>query len=269
MDFSETSIFGQMTDVVQYESLPYRRTLRSNYLMEPLRPIVCLAFVAPFLFIYELGVIILGASATRNGVDVWLQTCLDRVGLGEAFLLPLITFTTLLFLHHRLEDRFTFSPGVLCGMLAESILLALILLFAAKAHHVMLVQTTPVYWNSAILPCMSEWSPDIQWNTLVAYCGAGLYEELAFRLLLLPTVVLICKQLGANHLLSILVGVAVTSLLFAASHYQIINPGGAEFELASFAIRLLASLFFCVVFLLRGFGIAVGTHFAFDVFTHV
>jgi hypothetical protein len=51
-------------------------------------------------------------------------------------------------------------------------------------------------------------------------------------------------------------------LLFSAAHY--IGPLGDSFALYSFTFRAVAGLFFAMLFLLRGFGIAAGTHFFYD-----
>ena len=63
--------------------------------------------------------------------------------------------------------------------------------------------------------------------------------------------------------------VLVCSTVFALLHYDVINPAGTPFDWPSFFIRFLASVFFCVVFLTRGFGVAVGTHAAYDVLTQI
>ena len=86
-------------------------------------------------------------------------------------------------------------------------------------------------------------------------------------MLLLPAIYWASRLTGRH--LGTLCGILVVSVLFAAVHYNILNPAGAEFELSSFLFRLAASIVFCVLFLFRGFGIAVGTHVAFDLLTQI
>jgi hypothetical protein len=43
-----------------------------------------------------------------------------------------------------------------------------------------------------------------------------------------------------------------------------VGPLGDAFTLYSFTFRVLAGLFFAVLFSLRGFGIAAGTHATYD-----
>jgi membrane protease YdiL (CAAX protease family) len=57
--------------------------------------------------------------------------------------------------------------------------------------------------------------------------------------------------------------VLLSSLLFAVAHY--VGPYGDVPRWPSFLFRTLAGIFFAVVFLYRGFGIAAGSHAAYDI----
>ncbi len=54
-----------------------------------------------------------------------------------------------------------------------------------------------------------------------------------------------------------------TSVLFAAAHY--VGASGEPFRWFSFVFRFVAGMFFSVVFIYRGFGIAAGSHAAYDI----
>jgi membrane protease YdiL (CAAX protease family) len=73
-----------------------------------------------------------------------------------------------------------------------------------------------------------------------------------------------------------LTAAVATSVLFAVAHYQLdfellgwhfATAHGDVFAWSSFSFRLLAGLTFSALFLLRGFGVTVGTHAAYDLFT--
>jgi membrane protease YdiL (CAAX protease family) len=96
----------------------------------------------------------------------------------------------------------------------------------------------------------------------VAFCGAGLYEEVLFRLLLLPALAWLLAQLGFSTPAAAIGGIVVSSLLFSLAHY--VGPLGDTFSLYSFTFRFLAGMFFAVLFVTRGFGIAAGTHAVYD-----
>ena len=50
-----------------------------QYAVESAKPLVSLAFVAPLLAVYELGIIWLGPHALRNGADTWLRYLLECI----------------------------------------------------------------------------------------------------------------------------------------------------------------------------------------------
>jgi hypothetical protein len=83
-----------------------------------------------------------------------------------------------------------------------------------------------------------------------------------FRLLLLPALVWLFSRLGFSAAAAGLLGLVGSSVLFSLAHY--VGPLGDAFTLYSFTFRVLAGLFFAVLFSLRGFGIAAGTHATYD-----
>ena len=65
-------------------------------------------------------------------------------------------------------------------------------------------------------------------------------------------------------LTSVLVAaVVLTSLLFSTAHY--IGPSGEHLEWNSFLFRFLAGVFFSILFVYHGFGIAAGAHAGYDI----
>ena len=103
-----------------------------DYWQQSRRPLASLAFVAPLLLVYELGVLLLGPLAMRNGADVWLRQLLDVLGFSQYFLLPLLTIGLLLGWHHVTRQPWRIEPGVLYTMLAESASLAIVLMIIAR-----------------------------------------------------------------------------------------------------------------------------------------
>ncbi|HEX3727410.1 MAG TPA: CPBP family glutamic-type intramembrane protease, partial [Pirellulales bacterium] len=101
----------------------------------------------------------------------------------------------------------------------------------------------------------------------LGFAGAGVYEEVLFRLLLLPPMSACVARLGLAGGARIAIAVAGTSLLFAAAHY--LGPHGEEFEAFSFWFRFTAGAVFAMLFVYRGFGIAAGTHALYDIFVSV
>lgn len=236
------------------------------YWTESARPLNGLVFVAPMLVAYELGVIALGPRALRNGADVWLRSLLDHAGLGQYFLLPLLTCGVLLAWHHLRHDQWRCDSLTLLGMAFESAGLALLLLGAAQ----LVSQWLPPPVQAAGLgPSRSA-----VLGRLVGYLGAGIYEELLFRLLLLPMVARALQGTGFDRRASLLWAIGLTSLVFAAAHYEFrtvlfghsFSYRGELFDPLTFAFRWLAGVFFSLLFVHRGFGIAAGAHALYDIF---
>jgi len=82
---------------------------------------------------------------------------------------------------------------------------------------------------------------------------------------LLSGTIAFCRRVGAGATSAMWLGVLSTSILFAAAHYRMFFDVGGEFTWFSFAFRLAAGSLFCILFLRRGFGVAVGTHSVYDI----
>jgi membrane protease YdiL (CAAX protease family) len=215
-------------------------------------PLTSLVFAMPLVLAYEGGVLLLGRGSPRNGADVWLRQLLDALGFGAYFLLPTLTVLGLLAWHHIEHDRWRFSPAVLAGMAAECVLWAATLVGLARLQdRLWPLAAAAAGWDGVLA-------------RLIGFCGAGLYEEVLFRLLLLPLLIWLCERLGASSFTAAILGLVASSLLFSAAHY--VGPLGDHFELYSFTFRFLAGMFFAILFVVRGFGIAAGTHAVYDVF---
>ena len=236
----------------------------SIYQNETKRPLVCLAFVFPLIVAYELGTLMLGRQAFRSGVDQWLAQLLNNIGFGQLVLLPVVTAGIMIIWHHRVDDHWRIRWPVLTGMVVETAGLGLMLYWAANAFH-LISQSALV---TAIPASIETISPDRWLPTTMAYIGSGIYEEVFFRLILLIPAIHWATQLTSRKFGAVS-GIILVSLVFAALHYEVINPAGTAFDLSSFFFRFAASIVFCVLFLFRGFGIAVGTHVAFDVLTQL
>ncbi len=239
-----------------------------NYHEQTLRPASSLAFVLPLILFYEIAAILLGSDATRSGIDQWLRQFLSLGGAGHIALLPIITIAILLIRHHRNDDTWPVKPRFVGGMIIESIGLGLIVFFAAGAMS-MLGPARLDTSDSMTLPMALPFSQLYQtsWSTFISAIGSGIYEESVFRLmLLLPVLAVLRQRIGNRHVAQI-AAVFLVSLLLAALHYSALNPAGSQFEVNSFLFRFFAGSVFSVLFLFRGFGIAVGTHIVYDILT--
>jgi len=103
---------------------------------------------------------------------------------------------------------------------------------------------------------------------LMVSLGAGIYEELLFRVILVGVLSLLAKRVfgwgprGAGAF-----AVLLSALVFSAFHY--IGAYGDTLRLSSFLFRFLAGLVFSTLYVLRGFGITAWTHALYDVIVTV
>lgn len=234
----------------------------SGYWAESRRPLTALVFIAPLLVVYEAGVLILGPAAARNGADVWLRQLLDLVGFGQYFLLPVLTVCILLAWHYTTRQPWRVSRKTLYGMTAECVLLAMCLRLILQLQGSLLQAIAgPLAHAGGRAAIVLDVSGTV--GGLIGFLGAGIYEELLFRLILLAALAWGLGRLGAGDRVSLPAGVLATSLMFAAAHY--IGPCGEPLNTFSFLFRFLAGIFFGALFVYRGFGIAAGAHAGYDV----
>ena len=242
--------------------------LAETYWVESAQPLASLVFIAPLLAAYEAGVRILGAQAARNGADVWMRRVLQWLDFDHYFLLPVLAVCILLGWHYTTRQPWRVPRGVLSGMAAESVLLAVCL------RVVLYVQG--LLWHvlsHSLAPAGARTAASLDYSAatgrLIGYLGAGVYEELLFRLILLSLVVWAIQRLGCPRPWSVAAAVALTSLAFAIAHY--LGSNGEPLALGQvsfwfgFLFRFVAGVFFGVLYLYRGFGIAAGTHAVYDI----
>jgi hypothetical protein len=230
------------------------------------RPIPCLAFILPLLIAYEAGVVYFGghsADALRAGADAWVRQGLATFGLTDRWLLPFGLLCALLGWQAVDRRDWRFSPGVLLGMILESALLAVALIGLSK-----LVDLGFARLEEPGILAASSPDPTISPVTrhplapVVGFLGAGLYEEALFRLALIPLLYWTLRLAFMPRLLACTLAVTASSLVFSLAHHA--GVPGEAFTWFAFVFRWLAGIFFAWVFVIRGFGIAVGTHAAYD-----
>jgi membrane protease YdiL (CAAX protease family) len=254
-----------------------------DYWAESRRPLASLVFLLPLLAAYELGVCWFDPeqlALVRNGADSWMRTWLLQAGLSRPWVLPALIIVSLLGWHVVCRYPWRISLETLLGMFSESLLGAILLLVLGQLlslsfQHLGWMPAEMV--DAAVPPRMA---------TAVGFLGAGIYEEVLFRLLLLPAAYGGLRALLLPRWSAAGGAIGFTSLLFSLAHY--VEPAGASLlpslsafgEAAQhvaqsptswfgFGFRALAGLTFAGLFLIRGFGITVGCHALYDLLVGV
>lgn len=241
------------------------RPIGKSYWALTRHPFTCLIFLLPLLVVYEIGVLRLGGddpTFVRNGADHWMRNWLQQAGLDHPALLPGLVVGVLLAWQVCGKFSWRISAETLVGMYAESLLFAFCLILVGQVQDVMFQ-----HYGALVSTALTQRVYDIAWTRAVSFVGAGIYEEVLFRLCLMPVCYAALRLLLLPSKWAAVGCILVTSVLFAAAHYS--GPGADRFSAFEFSFRAIAGLIFALLFTLRGFGIAVGCHAAYDVLVGV
>jgi hypothetical protein len=159
----------------------------------------------------------------------------------------------------RSKDRL--RPGIFALMLGESAVLAVVLGLVVGTLTAQLV---------GALTALSAQTASTSIDTMPAgtrlmlALGAGLYEELLFRVLIVGGLAFGLRWLTGSATIAGVIATAVGAVIFSAFHY--VGQYGDKWELASFTYRAIAGVAFSALYLIRGFGVTAWTHALYDVY---
>ena len=240
---------------------------RQSYFASTRAPRYSLLFALPLLLAYELLAASLGGPRgvqVRNGADVILrELAAAAMGVrGPIVLMALIIATSVLLVWRDWRRSGGVRGAFFGGMLLESSLLAVVfglIIGTVTAKLLGAMHLLMIKGGGGAIAGMN--GP----TRLMLSLGAGLYEELLFRVFLVGALAAIGKTLlGLSRRGAGILAAIVGALVFSAFHY--IGRYGDPFELQSFAFRALSGLAFSGLYLLRGFGITAWTHALYDTF---
>jgi membrane protease YdiL (CAAX protease family) len=99
----------------------------------------------------------------------------------------------------------------------------------------------------------------------ILYCGAGVYEELVFRVFLLGLLMLVFTKLfHMEHAYAAVWAVVLGAVIFSAFHH-VGGDGFRSFALGVFLQRVFAGLYFAAIYFNRSFGVAAASHSMYDI----
>jgi hypothetical protein len=222
-------------------------------------------FALPLLIGYEALASLLAepGHAMRNGADALFRAAFTAVAgpRGNAiFMAAVILLGVGLVVRDRRANRDALRPMFFAGMLAESAALA------AVFGVVIGLATAQLLGSLHVLMIAEPPLTQMSWPTrLMLSLGAGLYEELFFRVFLVTGLAVGTRVLlGFSRKAAGITAAVVGAVVFSAFHY--IGPYGDPLQLQSFVFRMLSGLAFSGLYLLRGFGITAWTHALYDAF---
>lgn len=213
-------------------------------------PLYGLLFLFPLVASYEFGTLILRTTTGPQNQLVAhevINSFLQFFGAKGAWLPGIALVLTLLIWHLLARNSWHIQGWAMPLMLAESVLLAAPLLIITQLR---------LSAGGGIDGALVQ--------QMILAIGAGIYEELVFRLYLITGIMLLLIDVcRVRRAVGIAVAVALPALLFALCH---VHPIGVEhFAWGPFLARTAAGVYLSVLFVGRGFGIAVGCHAAHNI----
>ena len=216
-----------------------------------------LVTVLPLLILYQLGILLICWESV-NGVDFLTIVAVKTAGVRGLIILNFVLLIFFLIGVIYLRRKNTFEADFILPMLVESAIYAIgmgVLIVLALKY------TLPMAHLAGEVSNIHAHGPVIK---ILASIGAGVNEELVFRLGLMSFIIWFCvRMFKLKRFTGILIAVLVSSALFSLAHYFI---GSERMGLYSLFYRFFAGIIFGLIFKFRGFAIAVYTHTIYDLF---
>lgn len=227
-----------------------------------------LLFALPLLLLYEglsFGMTRSAFAGVRNGADVLLKTAF--LALGGRHGVALFTLVVLgvggwLVWRDRRRHPGPLERPFFLGMLGESLVYAFV--FGAVASTLTALVLHPALVTAQGGAAAGRGVAGLALSAqLVVSLGAGIYEELLFRVLLVSGLTSLGLALAWRRPVAVAAAIVFSALIFSGFHY--VGPYGDRLTLASFTFRAIAGLLFSALYVARGFGITAWTHALYDV----
>lgn len=210
----------------------------------------------PLLLLYEVLIFIAQPDSehvVRISVDVWIKTLFSYIGQDVlSITLILVALLGIIVLYRERAKLSSLRTSYFGGMLIESTIYAFLLsiLIATAINSLLqMVQSSPIQSLSLL-------------QQLALSLGAGLYEELFFRVLLVSGLLWIFKYFFNKQGIAYGAAILLAALIFSLVHY--IGVMGDPFTFSSFLFRFLFGLALNAIYVWRGFGVAAWTHAIYD-----
>jgi len=218
------------------------------------RPLPSLLFLLPFLVFYGVGVFFVRPDFAARA-DILVRQVIAPLGVTGVMVPTYLVVAVLLAWHVLARDPTRVQWNLLGLMAAETVLLMVplfgIYAFADVLFHRLLALAIPA--SAAATSWMAAAMTSI---------GAGIYEELLFRLFLVGGPLLVARWVLKDRSPGLVAAVVLTSAAIFAGAHTIDNPRAFEWD--SFLYRTGAGVYLGYIFAYRGFGIAAGVHILFD-----
>jgi len=186
----------------------------------------------------------------RNGADALMRQILSAFGMNGFYWIGglfFIGFLIIYFVQKYSWDEFEVYGSYLILMMAESLFWSFFLFLIMSNLHLLLMIS----------------SGSIMIQQVILAVGAGIYEEILFRVIL---IYVITKLLGIIFQWETYIRISVAMIIAAGifSSFHFIGDYGDYFSFNIFMIRFFAGIILGILYFARGFGITAWTHSLYD-----
>lgn len=211
----------------------------------------------PLFLLYEALILISqpeSSQIVRISVDVWIKTLFSFLGVNVmSFSLLIVALAGLFILYKERERLRTLNFGYFPLLILEAAIYAVVVAIISG----FLVSFVVNSINSDPIATLSTT------QKIALSLGAGLYEELFFRVILVSLFTLLFTRLFDKRWAAITAAITLSAMLFSALHY--VGTFGDAFTLNSFLFRFIFGILLNGIYVWRGFGMAAWTHALYDV----
>ena len=204
------------------------------------------------LSLYEIF-IMWEASAglmVRNAPEAWLRNILNFLGVSHYHISFIMLTAALVAIPVFYDSHVKFSGKTVLLMILESIVWGAFSGFLIRTVMINLLFAAGTISGSLI-------------GDLGLAIGAGLFEELLFRVILTTLLIKVTLKTIRVKWLAIAISILIASFLFSAAHY--VGNAADTLEFYSFLFRFLAGIWFTTLYSLRGFAIVCMSHAFYDI----
>jgi hypothetical protein len=208
-----------------------------------------LVLIFPLLLIYEIGVLFAGQV---NGADLVTRTMFSVAGSRTAYLVLYAALAVgfLIWIRHT-------RRGDTLGLALAGPVLLEAALYALSLGALVTLIVDRLLGLGLTVP------------SVISAIGAGVHEELVFRLALIAGLIALARRAGPplGDRLAVALAIAASSLVFAAAHH--VGRLGEPWTAHAFAFRAVAGAVFGAIFWFRSLAHAVYAHVLYDLLVAV
>jgi len=247
------------------------RSARSKYFTASKKAYYSVFFILPFLIAYEVGLFQGALGGQVNGADAILRMLFYFLNsffgsLIAQIVLGVVIAALILYLAYSfVKDRERIRLRYILYMLIESAILGFIV---GTVIHLLLNHRFPRFFtlnpNSGVVGQLAVIGLNTPWSKIVASIGAGVFEELVFRVITIRLLYMFFKgsmyRVFGSDKSAVVKAVLLSSVIFSLMH---LTSVGNLFGLVSI---FFGSIIFSAIYLKRGYGIVAATHIFYDVY---